>query len=305
MPILLPLLLPLVLGQTLPSDPFVRTRPPEAGGHCLRWTRDTVVWTMDRTGNADTPGDTEFDAIRRSFAAWQAIFDQCGNLDLVQGGENGLVDDRNIGFVQGGTNRNVVLFRTARCGAVSDGDCWSGDDQTIAITLTTFNPTTGALLDADIELNAAPQRDGRRFVFTTSQVPSCSAAQTPVAPTPGGPCILTDLQNTVTHEVGHFLGLDHTAAPGSVMAVSAAQGDVSKREVDPGSADFICTAYPQGRPSQDCIAGGGNGDGNGGNGGSSGGGCAGGGMAPAAGLGALLLAAWASRRSRRGPPRPR
>ena len=38
-----------------------------------------------------------------------------------------------------------------------------------------------------------------------------------------------DLQNTLTHELGHALGLDHSSIPQATMAASSTQGETSKR----------------------------------------------------------------------------
>jgi hypothetical protein len=121
-------------------------------------------------------------------------------------------------------------------------DCWGSDSGTIALTTTTFNVTTGRILDADVELNGVSRH------FTTADGPGCT----------GGTydnCVSTDIQATMTHEFGHSLGLDHTSLRTSVMYPQAggATEQIQKRVIDPGSSDFICQVYPQGGPSRDCI----------------------------------------------------
>ena len=88
--------------------------------------------------------------------------------------------------------------------------------------------------------------DRRRFVFSASATPGCGIVNSQQ-------CIPTDVQNTMTHEVGHLLGLAHTSAPASTMNPSAPPGDTTKRTVDPGSRDFVCSVYPRGQPSQSCV----------------------------------------------------
>jgi hypothetical protein len=63
----------------------------------------------------------------------------------------------------------------------------------IAITTVTSNTRTGEILDADMEINAVNKKFADVLTNTT--------------PHPGD---LHDLQNTVTHELGHLIGLDHT-----------------------------------------------------------------------------------------------
>ena len=161
-----------------------------------------------------------------------------------------------MGYAPGGTNRNLVLFRTRACSDVvpstdacwDDGSCanlhycWGFESDVIGITTVSYDVRTGVIYDADIELNAA------RFNFTTVSSPEC-----PTGVTSSQGCVSTDVQNTVTHEVGHFIGLDHNGASGSVMAPQARTGETSKRVLDADSKRFVCEVYPQGRASVSCV----------------------------------------------------
>jgi uncharacterized protein (TIGR03382 family) len=253
------LMLALSLGQTIPNDPYVRSRV-KAGDpttQCLFWTVPKVTWYQSSVGNPETmPAGAEFEAVRRAYQSWQTIFAECGNLSLEEGGT---VDDRKVGYVVGGDNRNLVLFRLRSCGdpnvvPANDAcwsdyscgnayDCWESDSsQTIAITLTTYDEKSGIIYDSDIELNSPV------FFFTTADADTfCSP------PTVTTNCKSTDIQNTMTHEVGHFIGLDHTRNAGSTMNDRAPVGELTKRTVDSGSRDFVCKAYPKGQASQSCV----------------------------------------------------
>lgn len=70
--------------------------------------------------------------------------------------------------------------------------CFS--DSAASITSVFYTPATGEITDADIELND--------INFTFVDLPST------VQPRPGTKTI--DLENVLTHELGHFQGLDHT-----------------------------------------------------------------------------------------------
>lgn len=247
---LAPLMVALALGQT---DPYVRSRVDagDTNTQCLYWTARRVTWQQSTYGNPATQGETEFDAMRRSFQSWQDIFSQCGNLVLEEGPR---VADREVGYKREGGNRNLVLFRDRDCNTVvpatdacwdddtcaNEFDCWEDDDNTIAITLTTYDERSGIIYDSDISFNAA------RFGFTTADGTTCFP---PVTTN----CVATDVQNTATHEIGHFIGLDHTRATGSTMNPSAPPGEVSKRSIDTGSHDFVCAVYPKGQASQACL----------------------------------------------------
>ncbi|PTL77399.1 myxosortase-dependent metalloprotease, MXAN_2677/MXAN_2678 family [Vitiosangium sp. GDMCC 1.1324] len=250
------LLVALAVGQ---SDPYVRSRvvAGSTSAQCLYWTVPTITWQLSSVGNPNTALESqkqlEFAAIRRSFQSWQKIFDACGNLSFSEGA---LVDDRKVGYEVKGDNRNIVLFRAKRCADVAPSsdacwtddtcgntyDCWDSDARTIALTLTTYDEKSGIIYDSDIQLNASG------FVFTTVDSPPCTTTSGSA-----NNCVATDVQNTMTHEIGHLIGLDHTLAPGSVMYPRAPPGELSKRNIDDGSRDFVCLAYPKGQPSQSCI----------------------------------------------------
>jgi uncharacterized protein (TIGR03382 family) len=90
-------------------------------------------------------------------------------------------------------------------------------------------------------------------VFTTVDSPPCVYDK--YAPDFGfnQSCVATDVQNTLTHELGHAFGLDHTTYAGSTMNATAPAGETSKRSLDQGTSQFICDVYPKGAPARDCV----------------------------------------------------
>ncbi len=109
------------------------------------------------------------------------------------------------------------------------GAYWRYSSATLALTTTTFTTSTGEIVDADMEIN------------NNLDWSDTSAAGT------------YDVESTVLHEAGHFLGLDHT--PGnalSVMYPTIAQG-TTKRSLAPTDTTDLCTVYPGAAGSQGSI----------------------------------------------------
>ncbi len=242
--------LPYARSHVTASDP---------NSHCLWWAAGSVVYNQSDGGNP-VNGGTEFTAVTRSWQSWQTIQNGCGNLTLYEGPRLSAPAGRTVGYTQGASdNHNVVMFRQRLCRNVAPAsdpcfsnytcnnvyDCWANPDTTIGLTTTTYRVSSGEILDADIEFNAAV------FHFTTADSPTCSGGNY-------SNCVATDVQNTATHEFGHSQGLDHTTYCNggicSVMNPNSSPGEISKRTIDPWSASFICDAYPKGGPSQDCLS---------------------------------------------------
>jgi hypothetical protein len=155
--------------------------------------------------------------------------------------------------------RNVIVFRTTSWCKSSDpvGTCY--DPAALAITSVFASTKDGRIQDGDIEVNA------RYFSWTNlDDHPAARDSQ--------------DLQNALTHEMGHLIGLDHTCyLPGSLpndgagnpiiptddqglpipdcehasaevqattMFASAPPGDVQKRTLAPDDQKAVCSIYP-------------------------------------------------------------
>jgi uncharacterized membrane protein YgcG len=135
-------------------------------------------------------------------------------------------------------------------------NCWDHGAAILAMTLLTYD-AQGRLLDTDIEINAFSY-------LTLVDAPPCTPGHISQS------CVGNDVQNTVTHELGHALGLDHSPDPTSTMFDTAPIGETSKRVLDPESRQFICDVYPPAQASVDCFTGDDGTDGGGGAGGTGG-----------------------------------
>ena len=161
--------------------------------------------------------------------------------------------------------QNTVLF-------VYDG--WPYDQGFAALTFRYYDNKTGKLIDTDIAFNA------ERFAWSI-----------------GGSDF--DIQNSATHEVGHFTGLGHSQASDATMYSRTLAGETSKRSLASDDVAGVQAIYGGGgsaAPVDDEPSGGISGDGGGG-----GGGCTTGastGDALFAALASLAYAAWSTHEGR-------
>lgn len=234
-----------LLAWPVPATAFVRTDAPGTDT-CLFWNVRELEWSLQQDGSRTLGFVGSHGAIVRSFDTWQDV--ACTDLRFI---DRSPTDDTAIGFSRGDSNTNLLIFRQAPCvPGVDPGcdpedpcldprGCWPYEPTVIALTTATFREKTGEILDADIEFNEAD------FVFTDVNGPPCGGSVTMS-------CVSTDLQNTATHEIGHFIGLDHSPDPGTTMFGSASTGEIDKRTLSPDDEAGICDIYPRGGPTSVC-----------------------------------------------------
>lgn len=163
---------------------------------------------------------------------------------------------------------------------IDDPADWPYGSSVFALTVLTYNTCTGQVVDGDILL------DGASHAFCSA---NCGTSA-------------QDLRNTLTHEAGHLLGLDHSDQPLATMYFSAPAGEQIKASLYDDDRQGICAMYSGGcGPQHSCQAPSPAPPGDDG-------GCSAGGRAPGAGWARLGLAAAviaALRGRRRWPPRER
>jgi len=162
---------------------------------------------------------------------------------------------------------NYLIFRSdSWCRqAATGGSCTAYDPSALAITSVFVNTRDGRIRDGDIEVNA------KYFVWANLDDSSGAAPD---------PRDLQDLQNALTHEMGHLIGLDHTCYGAgdrprpnddtgqpipdcnkasteireTTMFASADKGDVSKRTLAADDQKAVCEIYPVVQDPLNCPA---------------------------------------------------
>lgn len=184
----------------------------------LRWYCEEVPVFWDQALCNDVPATEAEGAIRASLQAWNAI--DCPHPRLVEGG-----GVQGVPPFQGDpphqSANNLVLFEEAEAWRTGDGKV----PGVIALTTILYDTRTGAVNSFALEVN-----DGD-FRFGTT-----------------GALRDMDIQNTLTHEFGHVLALDHSTegcqrpdAP--TMCFSAPSGEVAKRTLEADDQEGLCTLY--------------------------------------------------------------
>ena len=237
---------------------FVRTGPTQAG-HYLFWESGCAFVTPDSQGTKEIAGDGEFDAISACVDTWNTGTASCSYLTLKLEGraphEVGRDDINLIKF------RDVSWCRPASGGAPAK--CYAPSAAGITTAVFVDDPMSardGAIVDADVELNGvdfAIAKDG-----TSLGVQSCQS----------------ELQNTLTHELGHLQGLEHpclaTGDPPRVddkgrAVPSCSQttdpviteatmynfqecGETKKETLSDDDINAICTIYPKAQDPGTC-----------------------------------------------------
>jgi len=266
---------------------------------------------------ATAAGDPTLDAVRASFAQWQQPCTDlkllyAGESSEIRVGSAG--DGANVVvFRRGWCSQNPDALKDP-CLTRTDLDCAGiydcfDDGQacigrtaqspcaawaTVALTSVLYDPSAGRMLSADIEVigwdgastslpSAAGQLPAHGWYFTchpgagSAQPAACTSYGQPLAGQPD--CAYIDLQNTVTHEAGHFLGLAHpcttdaasvtaalplcsAVAPGNevpylqrTMAPTTSPRETSKRALSPDDVAGICAIYPAASGGCACGAG--------------------------------------------------
>ena len=238
---------------------FVRTGPTKAG-HYLYWESGCVYVRASAEGTKAIAGDRELQIIEASARMWNDRTASCSYMNLVIEAPQ----EQEVGR----DHVNLIKFRDVSwCRPAVDDDpprCHA--DSAAGLTTAVYvdderSERDGAIVDADIELN------GVNFAIADNG-----------ATTSSSPC-KAELQNTLTHELGHLLGLEHPCRVGndppridgegqevpmcsSVLGISEITeatmynfqecGEMKKETLEADDVNAICTIYPAGEDPGTC-----------------------------------------------------
>lgn len=194
-------------GDCDPDEQGCRTK-----GKPFFWESGCVGFSLNELGsnNLDLAEiERTFDAALR---AWSTV--SCGGEapSFAYGRQGDVLCG--VGYDLKGPNANVLIFR-------DNGWPYQGSQNTLGYTTVTFEPKTGKILGADIEINT-----GQNFITT------------------GDSGVRYDLQSILVHEFGHALGLSHSDVEEATMRASYFEGSTDMRTLAVDDQEAICSVYP-------------------------------------------------------------
>jgi len=190
---------------------------PEQASDCgvpLAWPSSCVGYSLQRDGSAQIALDEMRPVAERAFRAWSRVDCGAGSPSILAAPLADVACAR-AEYVEDGPNANVVVFRDA---------AWPYPaSAALALTTVTYVLDSGAIRDADLEINTADA------TLTTSDT-----------------SVEVDLESILTHEAGHVLGLAHSSAEGATMVTDYPPQSLVLRTLEEDDAAAICAAYPPG-----------------------------------------------------------
>lgn len=167
------------------------------GAQGARWTNGVVRLTVDDSFDQLEP--RAFESLISAMSAWQESAMALPTLVAQRGRA------ATVGYRVGDVNDNTVIFEAGKSEMANGA---------LAITILTFDREAGQILDADIVVNGE-----HNFGVVDDMEPSEAEKS-------------YDIQNVLTHELGHFLGLgeDYDDDDATMYAYSM-PGEVNKRDL--------------------------------------------------------------------------
>ncbi|HEY3594961.1 MAG TPA: hypothetical protein VGL13_13850, partial [Polyangiaceae bacterium] len=206
-------------------------------GSTVRWRKDSIDVVVDQTFS-DLAGDKVYG---NAVDAWRATGATLPSVSTTKG------QGRKVGYDPDGSNENIVVY--APYG-------WAKANGALAITVLTYDDMSGGIVDADVLMNGG----GRYFAnFDHDQSSDDDDGSTvsiegnkdgddstTTATIKTGQTPRFDVQNVLTHELGHFFGLgeDYTDAHATMYA-STRPGETNKRVVTPIDSGVVTALYAQ------------------------------------------------------------
>jgi hypothetical protein len=210
-------------GECAPPDLAVlcgQQTPPVVTPVPLWWRNACVGYDIQQDASIQVPYATAAQVAAQSFSKWTEtlcpVASSWGRVSI-DVRDLGPVSCDKVQYNMNQGNQHLIVFRD---NGATDFDT----NNTLGLTTVTFDPTTGEIYDADMEINS-----------------SVTLAVSDPVPPDG-----YDFQSIVTHEAGHFLGLAHSVETTATMYAQYVPGSTSKRILSADDMAGICAIYAPG-----------------------------------------------------------
>ncbi len=179
------------------GEAYVRTSTIETGTK-IRWMYTNCVFIrINAAGSDDVKDGSDMTACKRAMSNWRNATKHCSYMQfhLMPNSATAVP-----GFDKCGLNENTIYFEEKSWGDSVKPTNKGYDRSALALTRISFiekegHEQDGRVVDADIEFN------GVHFKFATN-----------------GDKNKADIENTLTHELGHLLGMDHPCSDAATKA---------------------------------------------------------------------------------------
>lgn len=240
------------LGAPSRADAYVRTRTVTGTAMCWCVPTNIPLLLLTQTVPKGIDGPLMTHAATEAGAAWSHDAIACSKVKMR------ILPGDQLEPTVANDSSNRVFFRT---------DSWAHEIGALAVTSVFAIKQTGRILDTDVEINGVNFTWGDLIADPTSFKANAQ-----------------DVQNTLTHEFGHVIGLDHpctlssnatdaqgrpyvddkgarvpacsaasTSIQETTMFASVRTGDTDRRTLADDDVRADCAIYPaEGQPQCDC-----------------------------------------------------
>jgi hypothetical protein len=232
---------------------FAYVRAVTGARVAVAWKSPCVTMQIDLTTPPPVLTAAQYwNASQLAAQAWSHDDVSCTGLSIT-------MEEAPAGSEAGFDGKNLILFRASEwCRLPAEQDptrstCYAAN--AMAVTTLFKRTSTGEIVDADIEINAVGFAWGD---LVTNSVPTVT---------------VTDFQNTLTHELGHVIGLGHNcyspndkadrlldnngnpevdcagadvppAITDATMFPAVSPSDIDRRTLSPDDRQAVCDVYP-------------------------------------------------------------
>jgi hypothetical protein len=191
---------------------------PPVVPHPVWWRNACQSYDIQQNASKQVPYDTAAADFATAFSKWTGATCPGGGHPSIAVMDLGKVECDEVHYNDNTTgmgNQHAIIFRDS-------GWPYPNDlNNTLGLTTITFDPDTGEIYDADMEINSS----------------------VPLAVTDPVPAAGNDFMSIITHESGHFFGMAHSNDGAATMFAHYTPGSTYMRNLTADDATGICTVY--------------------------------------------------------------